>query len=98
MARLRAEPPTTLGGRAVEQAEDLARGHRRRCRRPTACATGSPTAAGSSSVPPAPSPSSRRYLEVVVPVADGDVAAARRTAAADLAAIKRDVAAALDLG
>ena len=43
-------------------------------------------------------PKLKCYLEVVVPVADGDVAAARRTAAADLAAITADLATALALG
>ena len=42
-------------------------------------------------------PKLKCYLEVVVPVAGDDVVTARRTAAADLAAIKRDVDAALAL-
>ena len=42
-------------------------------------------------------PKIKCYLEVVVPVVDGDVAAARRTAADKLAAIKRDIAAAAGL-
>jgi phosphomannomutase len=42
-------------------------------------------------------PKLKAYLEVVVPVADGDVATARRTAAADLSAIKRDLAETLAL-
>ena len=43
-------------------------------------------------------PKLKGYLEVVVPVADGDVAAARRTAAVALAAITDDLATALALG
>ena len=58
MARLRAAPPSALGGLAVERVDDLALGSRRPCRPPTACASASPTAPGSSSGPAAPSPSS----------------------------------------
>jgi phosphomannomutase len=43
-------------------------------------------------------PKLKAYLEVVVPVADGDVATARRTAAADLSAIKRGLAETLAVG
>ena len=57
MDRLRERPPTTLGGLAVEQVEDLSRG-RPRCRRPTGCATPSPRVPASSCVPAAPSPRS----------------------------------------
>jgi len=97
MARLRAEPPTALGGRAVEQAEDLLEG----------TDTLPPTdglryrlADGGRVVvrPSGTEPKLKGYLEVVVPVADGDVAAARRTAADALAAIKDDLAIALALG
>ncbi len=97
MARLRAEPPTALGGRAVEQAEDLLEG----------TDTLPPTdglryrlADGGRVVvrPSGTEPKLKGYLEVVVPVADGDVAAARRTAAAALAAITDDLATALALG
>jgi phosphomannomutase len=42
-------------------------------------------------------PKLKCYLEVVVPVAHGDVAAARDRAAQDLAAISADVSAALAL-
>ncbi|MDQ1600124.1 MAG: phosphomannomutase [Actinomycetota bacterium] len=97
MARLRAEPPTTLGGRAVEQAEDLLEG----------TDTLPPTdglryrlADGGRVVvrPSGTEPKLKGYLEVVVPVADSDVAAARRTAAEALAAIKDNLATALALG
>jgi phosphomannomutase len=97
MARLRAEPPTALGGRAVEQAEDLLEG----------TDTLPPTdglryrlADGGRVVvrPSGTEPKLKGYLEVVVPVADDDVAVARRTAAEALAAIKDDLATALALG
>ncbi len=97
MARLRAEPPTSLGGRAVEQAEDLADGSE----------TLPPTdglryrLADSGRVVVRPSgtePKLKAYLEVVVPVVDDDVAAARRTADEALAAIKADLATVLALG
>ena len=43
-------------------------------------------------------PKLKGYLEVVVPVPNGDVAAARRTASDALTAIKDDLATALALG
>ena len=97
MARLRAEPPTALGGRAVEQAEDLLEGTE----------TLPPTdglryrlADGGRVVvrPSGTEPKLKGYLEVVVAVTDGDVAAARRTASASLAAITDDLSTALALG
>jgi len=97
MARLRAEPPTALGGRAVEQAEDLLEGTE----------TLPPTdglryrlADGGRVVvrPSGTEPKLKGYLEVVVEVADGDVATARRTASASLAAITDDLSTALALG
>ena len=42
-------------------------------------------------------PKLKAYLETVVPVVDGDVAAARRTAAETLAAVRADLASALGL-
>jgi phosphomannomutase len=96
MARLRKEPPAELGGAAVTSAEDLTEG-----------AGGLPPTdglryrlAGGGRVIVRPSgtePKVKCYLEVIVPVVDGDVAAARRTAAEKLAAIKRDIAAAAGL-
>ena len=96
MDRLRTAPPAALGGRAVTSAEDLAEG-----------AGGLPPTdglryrldAGGRVIvrPSGTEPKVKCYLEVVVPVADGDVAAARRTAVDALAAIKRDVAAAAGL-
>ena len=96
MATLRKEPPTALGGAAVTSAEDLADG-----------VGGLPPtdglryrlADGGRVIvrPSGTEPKVKCYLEVVVPVEDGDVAAARRTAAEKLAAIKRDIAAAAGL-
>jgi phosphomannomutase len=96
MARLREHPPGTLGGRPVESAEDLGAG------------TGAlpPTdglryrLAGGGRVVVRPSgtePKLKAYLETVVPVADDDVAAARRTAAHTLAAVTSDLSGRLGL-
>ena len=96
MQRLRSAPPSNLGGRAVEQLEDLSEG-----------AGGLPPTdglryrlAGDGRVIVRPSgtePKLKCYLEVVVPVLGDDVAAARTTAADQLAAIKADIAAAAGL-
>ncbi len=97
MARLRSEPPTTLGGRRVTSVEDLAEG----------AGDLPPTdglryrLAGDGRVVVRPSgtePKIKGYLEVVVPVeAGGDVRAARRSADETLAAIKADLASAAGL-
>ncbi|HSJ59748.1 MAG TPA: phospho-sugar mutase [Jiangellaceae bacterium] len=96
MQRLRSAPPSKLGGRAVEQVEDLSEG-----------AGGLPPTdglryrlAGDGRVIVRPSgtePKLKCYLEVVVPVPGDDVAAARATAADRLTAIKADLAAATGL-
>jgi phosphomannomutase len=96
MDRLRSAAPTTLGGRSVEQLVDLSAG-----------VGGLPPTEGlryrlsdGARVIVRPSgtePKIKSYLEVVVPVPDGDVAAARETAAEQLAAIKADLAAAAGL-
>jgi phosphomannomutase len=96
MQRLRSAPPSNLGGRAVEQIEDLSEG-----------AGGLPPTdglryrlAGDGRVIVRPSgtePKLKCYLEVVVPVPGDDVAAARATAADRLTAIKADLAAATGL-
>jgi phosphomannomutase len=96
MARLRATPPTSLAGLAVSSFEDLE--------------TGSPALpptdglrlrlAESTRVVVRPSgtePKVKCYLEVVVPVTDGDVPAARAVASDRLAALKTDLAAAAGL-
>ncbi|MFG3435832.1 phospho-sugar mutase [Nonomuraea sp. NPDC047897] len=95
MARLRAAPPITLGGRTVERADDLSRGD-----------GGLPptdglryTLSDAARVVVRPSgtePKLKCYLEVVVPVT-GDVSAARTRAAADLDAITADLKATLAL-
>ena len=96
MERLRAAPPTTLGGRRVEIVEDLSLGD-----------GGLPPTEGlryrladSGRVVVRPSgtePKLKAYLEVVIPVVDGDVDAAHRRAAADLAAIRDDLSSVLAL-
>jgi phosphomannomutase len=97
MTRLRGEPPTTLGGRAVERADDLAEGSDDL---PPTDGLRYVLADGGRVVvrPSGTEPKLKAYLEVVVPVTADDVVTARRTATADLAAIKRDVAEALNLG
>ncbi len=93
MARLREAPPASLGGLAVERAEDLSAG----------VADLPPTdglryylADGARVIvrPSGTEPKIKCYLEVVVPVAGGDVTAARTAAAATLATMKADIAAA----
>jgi phosphomannomutase len=100
MDRLRADPPTSLGGYAVEQADDLSR------------PTGSlpPTEglryrlASRGRVVVRPSgtePKLKCYLEVVLPVddpGDGAVDAARIAAAGRLDAIRSDLATAAGIG
>ncbi|TDC10441.1 phospho-sugar mutase [Nonomuraea longispora] len=95
MARLRAAPPTTLGGRAVSRADDLSRG----------IGDLPPTdglrytLAGDARVVVRPSgtePKLKCYLEVVVPVA-GEVTEARAGAARELDLLKTELTALLDL-
>ena len=96
MARLRATAPTVLGGRAVESVEDLAAGS---AELPPTDGLRYRLADGGRVVvrPSGTEPKLKAYLEVVVPVPDGDVATARRTAGTALDAIKTDLATALDL-
>jgi phosphomannomutase len=94
--RLRENPPAALAGRPVEQVDDLAAG-----------VGGLPPTeglryrlAGGARVVVRPSgtePKLKCYLEVVEPVADGDVDAARRRAGEVLARLRADVAAAAGL-
>jgi len=96
VARLRAAPPTALGGLAVERADDLATG-----------VDGLPPTeglryrlAGGARVIVRPSgtePKLKCYLEVVEPVGDGGLPAARAAAADRLRALRADVAAAIGL-
>jgi phosphomannomutase len=90
MERLRTSPPHSLGGFAVEQIDDL-----------TAGGPLPPTeglrfrlAEGGRVVvrPSGTEPKLKAYLEVVIPVEDDDVAAARISAAGRLDAIRSDLA------
>ncbi len=96
MARLRANPPAALGGRAVETADDLAEGSPEL---PPTDGLRYRLADGGRVVvrPSGTEPKLKAYLEVVVPVAGDDVRGARRTASEALAAIKGDMAEALGL-
>ncbi|MEU7741631.1 phospho-sugar mutase [Nonomuraea sp. NPDC049158] len=95
MARLRADPPAALGGRAVERADDLSLGD-----------GGLPPTDGLRYVlsgdarvvvrPSGTEPKLKCYLEVVVPVI-GPVGDARTLAVRELDALKTDVGAALGL-
>jgi phosphomannomutase len=96
MRRLRTSAPTILGGRAVEAVEDLADG-----------IGGLPPTdglrfsldAGARVIvrPSGTEPKIKCYIEVIVAVHNGEVAAARATAAEALAAIKTDLAVAAGL-
>ncbi|GGL29345.1 phospho-sugar mutase [Phycicoccus endophyticus] len=93
MDRLRAQPPAQVAGVAVERVDDLARGD-----------GGLPPTEGlrwyltdGSRVIVRPSgtePKLKVYLEVVEPVAGGDLRSARERAAARLAAVRTDLEAA----
>ncbi|HEX6444281.1 MAG TPA: phospho-sugar mutase [Streptosporangiales bacterium] len=90
LGRLLADPPAGIGGLAVESVEDLAAGD-----------TGLPPTPGvrlrlaeRTRVVVRPSgtePKIKCYLEVVVPVPDGDVAAARATASGRLGALRSEL-------
>ncbi|TCN44091.1 phosphomannomutase [Kribbella orskensis] len=91
MDRLRATPPTELGGHSVERVDDLSHGTE----------TLPPTEGlrytlsdGARVVvrPSGTEPKLKCYLEVVIPVSANDVPAARTQAAVELAAIKRSLA------
>lgn len=93
MSRLRKTPPGALGGRTVHAVDDLARGDR-----------GLPPTEGlrfrmeGARVVVRPSgtePKLKCYLEVVLPVAGEDVTEVRDRAAAQIEAIRADLAAAL---
>jgi phosphomannomutase len=91
--RLRATPPTSLGGKTVERVDDLSAGSRHL---PPTEGLRYRLSDGARVVvrPSGTEPKLKCYLEVVIRVADADVAAARRRAAEELAAIKIDLAAA----
>jgi phosphomannomutase len=92
MDRLRAAPPAALAGSPVRTAQDLAAGA---AGLPPTDALVYGTAADDRVVvrPSGTEPKLKCYLETVVPVTDGDVAAARALAAARLASLRADVAA-----
>ncbi|WP_020391984.1 phosphomannomutase [Kribbella catacumbae] len=96
MDRLRATPPTSLGGHAVERVEDLSEGS----------ATLPPTdglrytlSEGARVVvrPSGTEPKLKCYLEVVIPVEGEDVAVARTQASTELTAIKQDLSTAVGI-
>jgi phosphomannomutase len=95
MDRLRATPPTILGGLAVEQADDLALGSPAL---PPTEGLRYHLAAGARVIvrPSGTEPKLKCYLEVVEPVT-GDIDAARAAATDRLAAIRTDLAAAAGL-
>ncbi len=93
MARLRAAPPTSLGGYAVERAEDLSRGSS--ALPPTDGLRYSLASGGRVIVRPSGTePKLKCYLEVVVPLTVG-LSEARAVAAERLQALSTDVSAAL---
>ncbi|UUW89690.1 phospho-sugar mutase [Pimelobacter simplex] len=93
MGRLRDTPPATLGGSPVTAADDLSAGSPDL---PPTDGLRYRTADGSRVVvrPSGTEPKLKCYLEVVVPVAEGDVATARAEAATRLTALRADIAAA----
>jgi phosphomannomutase len=91
MERLRADPPASLGGLAVEQIDDLSEGS---ASLPPTDGLRFRLAAGGRVVvrPSGTEPKLKAYLEVVIPVEGGDVDAARISAAGRLDAIRADLA------
>ncbi|MEU5883118.1 phospho-sugar mutase [Spirillospora sp. NPDC047279] len=103
MARLRAAPPTALGGRTVERLDDLAGGAGglppTDALRFTLSASGSGGSARVVVRPSGTEPKLKCYLQVVLPVPpDSDLATVRARAATDLEALRTDLSTALDLG
>jgi phosphomannomutase len=90
MGRLRATPPISLGGHVVEQVDDLSEG----VQLPPTEGLRYRLSDGARVIvrPSGTEPKLKCYLEVVIPVAGEDVAAARAQAAGELAAIKADLA------
>ncbi|RYC11220.1 phospho-sugar mutase [Nocardioides zhouii] len=93
MERVRATPPTTLGGLAVEKVEDLSQGS---AQLPPTDGLRYTLAEGARVIvrPSGTEPKVKCYLEVVIPVGtdeDGGVDAARISAAGRLDAIKADL-------
>ncbi|WP_074316722.1 phospho-sugar mutase [Micromonospora cremea] len=89
MARIRAATPTTLLGHPVDSTQDLL---------PEADVVILRTGTARVVIRPSGTePKLKAYLEVVEPVSDGDVAAARARAAAAIAQLRTEIAAALGL-
>jgi phosphomannomutase len=90
MERLRGTPPTALGGLAVERVEDLSLGS---AALPPTDGLRYTLAHGARVIvrPSGTEPKVKCYLEVVVPVGEEDVDAARISAAGRLDAIKADL-------
>ncbi|MEV4479378.1 phospho-sugar mutase [Micromonospora coxensis] len=89
MARIRAARPTTLLGQPVTEAQDLL---------PASDVVILRSAAARVVIRPSGTePKLKAYLEVVEPVADGDVAAARTRAQTAIAALRTEIATALGL-
>jgi phosphomannomutase len=89
MAHIRAEPPTALLAEPVTSIEDLL---------PDADVVVLRTASARIVIRPSGTePKLKAYLEVVEPVPDGDVAAARERAGASLRALRTETAAALGI-
>jgi phosphomannomutase len=91
MDRLRATPPTSLGGHTVDRIEDLSQGTETL---PPTDGLRYTLSEGARVVvrPSGTEPKIKCYLEVVIPVSGDDVAAARTQAATELTAIKQDLA------
>lgn len=89
MAAVRADPPATVGGRAVVGVEDLKEGGRL----PPSDVLSFALEGGDRVLvrPSGTEPKLKAYVEVVEPVADGDLAAARERADARLAGLRRAV-------
>ncbi|WP_405055993.1 phospho-sugar mutase [Kribbella sp. NBC_01505] len=96
MANLRATPPTTLGTHSVVQVDDLAEGSEAL---PPTDGLRYSLSEGARVVvrPSGTEPKLKCYLEVVIPVQNGDVTTARGSAAEDLAGIKQALSTALGL-
>ncbi len=95
MAALRATPPAELAGSPVVETADLSEGWRGL---PPTDALYFLTEAGDRVIarPSGTEPKLKCYLESIVPVVDGDLAAARAAAAERVAAVRADMAALID--
>jgi phosphomannomutase len=91
MERLRTTPPTQLGGHTVDRIEDLSEGTETL---PPTDGLRYTLSEGARVVvrPSGTEPKIKCYLEVVIPVAGDNVAAARLQATTELTAIKQDLA------